>query len=142
MGIGVFRRSGWLRVLRKEAAGFARLLLLALGLQLSLPLLSPDLVASQAMEAVFRADLQASVCHDQGAGPAPEGMPAAEVQAGHCVLCLPLAGDPATATPEPQPPLPSSTATRAATAPADQVPADNRPDHARSRAPPSDPRTV
>lgn len=141
MRAGVFRRSGWLRALRADAAGIARLLLLAFVLQLSLPLSGPG-TAALAGEAALRADLQSSLCHDQGSAAQPDGLPADDGPAKHCVFCLSMAGDPATAGQAPQSPVPPSARTEATFAPADQAPAATRPAHARSRAPPAAPRTV
>lgn len=142
MGIGVLRRGGWLRVLRANAVGIARVLLLAFALQLALPQLDVNGAAALAGEAALNADLQSSLCHDQGVVAAPEGLPPGDVQVKHCVFCLPMAGDPATASAMPPAPAPSATRTQAAFAPADQTPAASRPDNTRSRAPPADPRTV
>lgn len=142
MSGGVLRRSGWLRTIRAGGAGIARLLLLAFALQLAVPLLDMGGVAALAGEAALRADLQSSLCHDQGSAPSPDQTPAAPSQVKHCIFCLPMAGDPAAAGPEPQTSSPATAATIAASPVDDQVPAAARPAFARSRAPPSVPRTV
>ena len=142
MSGGALRRIGWLRKIRAGSAGIARLLLLAFTLQLAVPLLELGGVAALAGEAALQADLQSSLCHDSNSAPSQDQAPASSQQVKHCIFCLPMAGDPASAGIALQAPIPSSMAA-ITTGPADdQVPLTTRPAFARSRAPPSSPRTV
>lgn len=142
MSGGVLSHSGWLRRIRVRGTGIARLLLLAFALQLAVPLLDLGGIAAQAGEAAFRADLQSSLCHDGKSDAAPDDVPVPSSQTRHCVFCLPMAGDPATAGYAVQPPIPTPIEIIAAHAADDQVPSAAHPAFARSRAPPSMPRTV
>ncbi|CUW41461.1 conserved protein of unknown function [Magnetospirillum sp. XM-1] len=142
MSGGVLSRSGWLRGIRARGAGIVRLLLLAFALQLAVPLFNVGGIAALAGEAAFQADLQSSLCHDGKVDAAPDDVPVPSAQTKHCVFCLPMAGDPATAGFAAQPPIPASTEITAAHVADDQVPQAARPAFARSRAPPSTPRTV
>jgi hypothetical protein len=142
MSGGVLRRIGWLRKIRVGSAGIARLLLLAFALQLAVPLSDLGGVAALAGEAALRADLQASLCHDGKNTPSSEQAPASSSEVKHCVFCLPMAGSPASIRPAFQTPVPSSIAAITIWAADDQIPLTARPAFARSRAPPSSPRTV
>jgi hypothetical protein len=135
----IFRPDNWLQAMR--ARGAARLLLLAFALQLAVPLFDLGGVAALAGEAALRADLQSSLCHDGNADRSPEPLPGSS-QVKHCIFCLPLAGDPAATGIVPQAPTPTAAAVVAISSADDQVPPVSRPAFARSRAPPSPPRTV
>lgn len=142
MSGGVLSQTGWLRGIRVRWTGITRLLLLAFALQLAVPLFNMGGIAALAGEAAFRADLQASLCHDGKTDAAPDDIPVSSSSIKHCVFCLPMAGDPATAGFAVQPPIPTTTDTIAPQVADDQVPLAARPAFARSRAPPSTPRTV
>ncbi|WP_237051429.1 DUF2946 family protein [Magnetospirillum sp. ME-1] len=131
-----------MRGIRVRWTGIARLLLLAFALQLAVPLFNAGGIAALAGEAAFQADLQSSLCHDGKVDAAPDSVPASSPQIRHCVFCLPMAGDPAMAGFAVQPPIPTATETIAPHLADDQVPLSARPAFARSRAPPSTPRTV
>lgn len=135
-----FRMYGVMHHLRSRASSVTRLLVLALCLQLAVPLLDLGGIAAQAGEAAFRADLQSSLCHDGKSEAAPGQAPASPSQVKHCIFCLPMAGTPAAAGTAPLTPLPGrAEETRLAVAD-DQTPASARPVFARSRAPPATPR--
>lgn len=142
MSGGVLSRSGLLHGMRVRGTGIVRLLLLAFALQLAVPLFQLGGVAAQAGEAAFNADLQSSLCHDGKADGTADQGPATQSQANHCIFCLPMAGNPAMAGYTAQPAIPTAEEIIAAPVADDLVPAALRPAFARSRSPPSDPRTV
>lgn len=133
-----------MRTIRAEGAGIVRLLLFAFALQLAAPLLGLGGVAAQAGEAALNADLRSSLCHDSGNTPSPDGMPGpvSQSQVKHCIFCLPMAGDPAATGTELQAPAPATSAAIGSSFVDDQIPRAASPAFARSRAPPSSPRTV
>ncbi|EME70251.1 hypothetical protein H261_09337 [Paramagnetospirillum caucaseum] len=116
--------------------------MLAFTLQLAVPAFDLGGIAALAGEAALRADLQSSLCHDGSSGAAPDQSPAAPPQVKHCIFCLPMAGNPATAVFILQAPVPTVAAAIVPFAADDQVPSVSRPAFARARAPPSSPRTV
>ncbi|TAN57355.1 MAG: hypothetical protein EPN20_17420 [Magnetospirillum sp.] len=129
-------REWGLQSFRNGALGIVRLLLLALSLQIAIPVV--DGLAAVSLDRVdaFTADLSNSLCHDGSAneGGAPAGN--APVQSRHCLFCLPLAGDHATQTVEFAVPAPKVVAV-AAIAVGDQREAVSPPYVlAHSRAPP------
>lgn len=142
MTSGTLRPSNWLQAIRSRGAGMARLLLLAFALQLVMPLLDLGGVAALAGEAALRADLQSSLCHDSSGDPSPDDNPGPLTQVKHCIFCLPMAGDSAAWITTPQAPIPAMSRTVTVILSDDQVPPAARPAFARSRAPPSSPRTV
>ncbi|MDO8608029.1 MAG: hypothetical protein Q7R40_15955 [Phaeospirillum sp.] len=100
--------KGWsLQSFQSGALGIVRLLLLALSLQIALPVV--DGLASVRIDS-FTADLNSSLCHD-GSVETP-GAPAQDTsrQSRHCLFCLPLTGDHATQTAEFSIPAPKTVA--------------------------------
>ncbi len=142
MSGGVLRRGGWLRRIRAGGSGIARLLLLALALQLTVPLLDLGGIAALAGEAALHADLQSSLCHDPGNDPSTDEAPGPAAQVKHCIFCLPMAGDPAATGADTLGVERLASASTIIPASADQVPELSRSGLARSRAPPIHPRTV
>lgn len=131
-----------LHTVRAGASGIARLLLVAFTLQLLVPLLDLGAVAAGVGEAALQADLNSSLCHDPGPARSDDGGPAAGQQVKHCIFCMSMAGDHAQMGAEIGLALPARSAAVSLAAGPDQVPDLTRPSFARSRAPPSSPRTV
>ena len=129
--------SGWgLQSIRRGVPGIVRLLLLALSLQLSIPLVDGVAPVSLAPAGSFAADLGHSLCHDTSDG--EHGAPVSDESnhACHCLFCLPLLGAHATPGIEFTLPVPRL-ATAVAIAIGDQrQPAATHYILARGRAPP------
>lgn len=130
------RRTGALKHLRSRASTVARLVMLALCLQLALPLLASGTAAA---ETGLRADLQSSICHEGRDTSTPAS--AADARgAPHCLFCLPLAGAAVPTAGSPALPLPLGGEALHLVPSNHQAPDSSRPVSARSRAPPSLPR--
>jgi len=132
------RSRGWgLQSLRRGALGTVRLLLLALSLQLAVPLVDGLAAASLDRAGSFAADLGNSLCHDASAdehGAPPAGGESA--QSRHCLFCLPLMGGHATQVAEFAVPVPKAEAAAVPAAGDQRQPAAAHYVLAHSRAPP------
>jgi hypothetical protein len=126
--------------IRRGAAGVARLVLLALCLQLALPLLGgSNLAAAGAGDSRLQTDLAATICHAGGAAEVPAGGSAAQAGLGHCIFCLPISTASLAAAPLLIAPAPTLRGAVGLSTPDYRLPASRCPAFARSRAPPSDP---
>lgn len=132
------RVRGWgLQSLRRGALGTVRLLLLALSLQLAIPLVDGLAAASLERAGSFAADLGNSLCHDASAdehGAPPAGGEAA--QSHHCLFCLPLMSGHATQVAEFAVPAPTAEAAAVPATGDQRQPAASAYVLAHSRAPP------
>ena len=103
---------GWgLQSIRRGALGIVRLLLLALSVQIAIPLMDGLAAAPLDRAGSFSADLSSSLCHDASAD--EQGAPAggeSSHQSRHCLFCLPLVGGHATQTAEFAVPAPKAEA--------------------------------
>lgn len=134
--IMALRRVGAMKRLRGRASTVARLVMLALCLQLALPLLASG---APAAEAGLRADLQSSICHESRDESAPASTADAQGTT-HCLFCLPLAGIAGPTAAFPSLPLPLGNEALLLVPADHQAPDSSRPASSRSRAPPSAPR--
>lgn len=117
-----------------------RLLLLALTLQVSLPVIEGIAPVSLAPAGSLGADLSASLCHDASANQPAEGN---RHEAGrHCLLCLPLVGDHAAPAADQVLSAPSAAIIAMVSATERTHRRLTRHILASSRAPPSSPRTT
>ncbi len=102
MRVGGFAQSRVMRTMRAKGLGVARLLLLALSVQLFSPVVG---LAGLGQLAALEADIASSLCHDSGTAGIPVGDADARM-AKHCVFCLPLVGGDAIALGEMAPSVP------------------------------------
>ena len=105
-----FSKDWGLQSIRRGALGIVRLLLLALSLQIALPMVEGLAAAPLELANSFSADLSASLCHDAAAGQPTAPVGDASRASGHCLFCLPLVGDHATQTGELAIPVPQAEA--------------------------------